>query len=59
MFALFASDALATFIPVLFVNENSTKSDVFNLILFETILVCSLHVLMLVLFRGQPPTPPK
>jgi hypothetical protein len=31
----------------------------FKLVLFETVLVVGLHLLMLIFFRGKPPTPAK
>lgn len=59
MFALFASDALGVFVPVLFVNENSTKDDFFRMILVESCIIIGIHILMLLFFRGKPPTPAK
>jgi hypothetical protein len=59
MFALFASDALGVFVPVLFVDENSTREDMFRMILIESCLIIGIHLLMLFFFKGKPPTPAK
>ena len=53
-----ASLGLGVALPSVFVNEESTKSDVVKLLMYEAIIVSVPCLLVLFLFRGKPKTPP-
>lgn len=59
MFALYASDALGIFMSALFISDDSDKDDFLTLVVVQTIIAITVHLLVCVFFRGAPLHPPR
>jgi hypothetical protein len=59
VFALFASDALGTFLSAWFIREDATEESIFNFFLWESAALIAVHLLNAIFFRGEPSSPQK
>ena len=54
VFGIFTSDALGTFLSSYFIREDSTKEDIFNFLLWESVAMVAINIFNLFFFRGKP-----
>ena len=54
VFALFASDAIGVVISSFTIQEDATKDDIFKLMMWESIVIITIQMLMVLFFRGTP-----
>ena len=54
VFAIFASDAIGTFLSSFFIRKHSTRNDVFHFFVYESLAMVAIHLLMICFFRGKP-----
>jgi hypothetical protein len=54
VFALFASDAIGVVISSFTIKDDATKDDIFNLMMWESIVIITIQMLMALFFRGTP-----
>lgn len=59
LFLVFASEPLGVFIPVLFIDKESTKQDVFHVVLYISIVIIAICALGILIIQNKPPTPAK
>ena len=54
VFCIFASDALGTFLSSYFIRDSSTKEDIFQFFMIQSIAMITINVLTLIFFKGLP-----
>ena len=59
VFGVFASDAIGTFFSSYNISEESSKEDVFQFFMWESIVMIAINLLMIIFFKGQPKNPQK
>ena len=54
IFGIFTSDALGTFLSSYFIREGASRDEVFDFLLWESIIMIIIHVLNAFFFKGKP-----
>mgnify|MGYP001951801615 CR=1 FL=1 len=54
IFGIFTSDALGTFLSAYFIRKEATRDEVFDFLMWESIIMIIIHVLNALFFKGKP-----